>query len=120
MTRIRKLSRFAKQDVDHAFAHARRALRHPGITILLAPQREGFGKILVIASRKVGTAPERNKLRRQLKAIFYEEKLYERGFDCILILKKEITTRTFEQLKDLLRRAYEKASSWEQADSVSS
>jgi ribonuclease P protein component len=54
----------------------------------------------------VGNAPERNLLRRQLKAIFYEEKLFERGFECIIILRKEAVPLSFAQLKELLLDAY--------------
>jgi ribonuclease P protein component len=50
----------------------------------------------------VGTAPERNKVRRRLKAIFYEEKLFDQGYDCVVIVKKPGVLLTFDQWKQLL------------------
>lgn len=106
---VRKLSQFNKTEVQRAFKSARRVGRHPGLTILLSSKQHETGRVLIIASRKVGSAPERNLLRRQLKAIFYEEKLFERGFECIIILRKEAVGLSFTQLKELLLDAYHRA-----------
>jgi ribonuclease P protein component len=106
MPRIaREITRFTQSEIDHAFAHAERVSQNPYITILRAPTQKGFGRILIIASRKIGNAPQRNKLRRQFKSIFYEEKLYELPYDCIIITRPGATEIPFEQLKDMLIKA---------------
>jgi len=51
-------------------------------------EKPSFGKILIIIPGKTGNAIKRNKIRRQIKAIFYEEKLFEKPdilviFNCI-------------------------------------
>lgn len=103
----RDITRFSsKKAIDELFKKARRVIKHPGLHLLIAPKAGPFGRILIIASRKTGNAPERNKIRRRLKSIFYEEKLYERGFDCIAIVKKEGTAMPFTELKDLLLKAF--------------
>jgi ribonuclease P protein component len=85
---------------------------------LLAPRQHDFGRVLIIASRKVGNAPQRNLVRRRIKAIFYEEKLFERAFDCVVILYQKAVELPFDQLKDLLLAAYQKGSQ-EHEDSTS-
>jgi ribonuclease P protein component len=103
----RDITRFpSKKAIDELFKKARRVIAHPGLHILLAPRTESHGRILIIASRKTGNAPERNKIRRRLKSIFYEEKLYAKDFDCIVIVKKEGTALSFAELKDLLLKAF--------------
>jgi len=103
----RDITRFtSKKAIDELFKKARRVIKHPGLHILIAPKAESFGHILIIASRKTGNAPERNKIRRRLKSIFYEDKLYEKGLDCIVIVKKEGTTMPFGELKELLLKAF--------------
>src|SRR5438128_12670464 len=97
-----KLSSFSQPQVKHFFKHARALLRHPFLTILCCPAANPIGHILVVTSRKVGNAPTRNKIRRQLKAIFYEEKLFELGFDYAFIIKKEATNLPFDELKALV------------------
>lgn len=103
MTRVtRSLSRFTQKEIDFAFAHARRLLKAPGIILLSAPAQKSFGRILIIASRKVGKAVIRNKLKRQLKAIFYEQGLYNNRCDLVCILSKDSTTYSFESLRELI------------------
>ncbi len=107
MVRIaRSIPRWAKSEIDHAFAHARRMVKHPGLTILVAPQQAEHGRILIITPKKVGSAPERNKLRRQLKSIFYEEELYKKGLDCIVIFRKAAVGLPFAELKKMLISAF--------------
>ncbi len=102
----RKITRFTKSEIDKLFQSSRRALKHPALTIALAPRQKNFGRILIIASRKVGNAPERNNVRRQIKSIFYEEQLFNREFDCIIIVHKQAVSLRFEELKELLLQAY--------------
>ena len=102
---MKRLSRFTKQEVSQMFKKARRSLRHPGLDIMFAPKEQETGRILVITSRRTGPASQRNRIRRRLKAIFYEEKLSERGFDCIVIVKKPGVDLNFDELKELLLKS---------------
>lgn len=103
-----KISKFTKREIDFLFKNARRALRSETCTILFAPRQADFGRILIIASRKVGNAPERNLLRRRIKSIFYEEKLYDYALDCAIILQKKATELSFSEMKDLIIGVYAK------------
>lgn len=101
-----KITRFTKKEIDKLFNTAQRRIKNSALDILLGLRQKNFSRILIIISRKVGNAPERNKIRRRLKSIFYEEKLYETAYDCIVIVKKEAVTLSFEALKELLCNAY--------------
>lgn len=105
---MKKISKFTKREIDYLFQHARRVFRDGSCTILLAPRQADFGRILIIASRKVGNAPERNLIRRRIKSIFYEEKLYGRAFDCAIIAQKKLVVLSFAELKELILNAYGK------------
>ena len=107
---VKKISKFTKREIDVIFKSARRVIRNQFCTILIAPRQLDFGRVLIVASRKVGNAPERNLVRRSIKSIFYEEKLFERTFDCVVIVYKKAVTLPFEQLKDLLLAAFQKGS----------
>lgn len=103
---FKKISKFTKGEIDHLFKHARHVFRRTSCTILLAPGQTDFGRILIIASRKVGNAPERNLIRRRIKSIFYEEKLYEKAFDCAIIVQKKMVELSFVEIKELILNAY--------------
>ena len=103
-----KISKFTKGEVDYLFQHARRIVRNQFCTILVAPrQSPEYARILIVLSRKVGTAPERNLIRRRIKAIFYEEKLFTHNVDCVVIVYKKMITLSFDQLKTLLLSVYQ-------------
>ena len=51
--------------------------------------------------KKIGNAVNRNKVKRQLKAII-SEKDYQNNFNCIIIVGKGINERTFEERKENL------------------
>lgn len=52
--------------------------------------------------KKVGNAVKRNKIKRQLKSII-DKKDYSKNFYCIIIVKKSILSKTYQEMeKDLL------------------
>jgi len=104
----KKISKFTKREIDYLFQHARRVFRNGACTILVAPRQQDFGRVLIVASRKVGNAPERNLIRRRIKSIFYEEKLFERNYDCVFIAQKKLTELPFDELKNLVMGVYSK------------
>jgi len=114
MSKISKnISNFSSQEVKKLFRKAKRVLRHSGLDVLCSPATLDFGRILVITSKKVGNAPQRNLIRRRIKSLFYEQKLYKKLIDMVIIIKKEGINLSFKQLKDILQysiKNYEKYS----------
>lgn len=100
----KKISVFTNSQVSEILKKAKRVLKHPGLDVLCHPSPAALehGRILVITSAKVGNSVKRNLIRRRIKAIFYEEKLYENKCDYICIIKRPGIDLTFEQLKEIL------------------
>ena len=57
--------------------------------------------------KKVGNAVTRNKIKRQLKAII-DEKNYEKGINCIIIVRKGVLEKSFNEKKEDLICAFKK------------
>lgn len=104
----RQITAFTEKEVAEVFKKAKTKINQDGLVILIAPKVENkdFGRILIIIPKRVGTAPQRNLTRRRLKSIFYEEKLYQLEFDCIVIVRREAIELTFDQLKAILMKAF--------------
>ena len=105
MSKFQDYFRFSKKEVTLAFEHAKLTNQTNGLKLLkttlqTASEDLPHGKILIIISRKVGKAHERNLSRRRIKSIFYEEKLYEKPLISILLTYKPATELSFEQLKE--------------------
>ena len=107
ITTAPRLTTLTREEVDTFFEVAKCALRKPGFTILAAPATKSYGRILVITRSNIGSAPDRNKVKRQLKAIFYEEELFKRGHDIAIVVKKEGLSASFTELQVLLSKAFD-------------
>lgn len=70
------------------------------------PDAQSHGKLLIVTPRKTGSAPKRNLLRRRLKAIYYQEKLYTIAAIGIIILYDHATTLSFDELKTFLTSGF--------------
>ena len=99
---VSQISRFSKKEAVKLLLLAKRSCRYPGLDIKLAPKEGDFGKILIITPAKSGSAPQRNLIRRRLKAVFYEEQLYLSESSWIIFVKKESQSYSFQELKQLL------------------
>jgi ribonuclease P protein component len=107
MPRIaRKITQFTQAEIKHLFRAARTIFKDAGLTIRRAPSSGEFGRLLIVTPKKVGNAPQRNKLRRQLKSIFYQQKLYSQPFDLIVQCSKETTLLSFQELKKNIISVY--------------
>lgn len=98
----KNLSHFSVREIRALFKKGMRAYYSPQLDIILMPTTGQFGRILVVTSRKIGTAPERNTIRRRLKALFYQKAFYEHNLDVCIIMKKPGISYTCKELGPLL------------------
>lgn len=113
MSISRVYTSFTRNEIRQLFQTAKRAVKELELTILLAPKQGPTGRLLVVTPRIIGNAPARNRLRRQCKSIFYEERLFDRGFDCAIITRPGVTSFEFSLLKTILVKAFEQISKQE-------
>jgi ribonuclease P protein component len=107
---IRKITQFSSREIDLLWKQARRVVQHNGLALLKAPRSGSFGRILMVIPKRVGNAPIRNKLRRQIRHIFYENKLHEGASDWIVIARPGAHEIPFAALQNLFVQAASKAS----------
>ena len=105
----RSITIFSKPEASALFKSARTKLKEQGLEIRLAPKLKEFGRILIVIPRRSGNAAKRNRVRRRLKSIFYEEHLFEQGQDCIVLVSRQAVELSFDTLKDLLLQAFKNA-----------
>lgn len=103
---VRRITHFTRREIELLFAAAKRVIYSPFLDIRCAPAQQEIGRVLVVASRRVGSAVERNLLKRRIRSIFYEKELYKTSFDWVILARPSITTRSFSDLKALLLRAH--------------
>lgn len=99
---------FTQQEAEQFFKKARRVVKHPGFDILMAAAISQTSRVMVVTPKALGNAAKRNKIRRQIKAILYENKLVPAGNDGAIIVKKSAMTMSFAELKEALINALQK------------
>lgn len=57
--------------------------------------------------KKIGNAVRRNKVKRQLREIISEND-YQKNFDCIIIVRREINNVDFQEMKKELNEMFKK------------
>ena len=107
MIEFKKLFSFSQKEIDLAFKKASLVGKSNGLKLLKSPCDLEYGKILIITPKKCGKANLRNQLRRRIKAIFYEEKLFQKPAIYILLAYKKSTEFSFDQLKEFLTKNIE-------------
>lgn len=104
MIKFRNLFLFSKSEISQAFKDAKFIAQEDGLKILKSSENQDFGKLLIIIPKMYGKANKRNLLRRRIKAIYYQKKLYENKHIFIIIASKLAQNLDFESLKKTLKK----------------
>lgn len=103
----KRIFHFSKNEVSQLLKRAKRTQRTTVFDVLASPRKHDYARLLVITPRRTAKASQRNKIRRRLKALFYEEEFYTRAYDYIFIIKKPAFDLSFDQLKTLFAEGIE-------------
>lgn len=102
---VSALTTWSSKEIAALHKQAQTIASYPELVIKRAPASSSLGRLLLVIPKKVGTAPERNLIRRRLKAIVYENHLYTKGFDWIFICRPSVKKLSFQQLASLIINA---------------
>lgn len=106
---------FSREDVNQAFKKARLHYKKDGLKFLQVPINNELvpvphaahhGKMLIVIPKKFGKAHDRNKIRRQIKSIFYQEKLFLVPTESILLVYNSASRYSFSELQGILIEAF--------------
>lgn len=111
MKTVRSFFSFSQTEIKTAFDQARLVKKGPGLKVLQAPTSDDAktGKLLIIIPKVVGKAHDRNKLRRRMQSIFYEERLFEKPVITILLVYKTAMSLSFEEIKGFLKGCFKES-----------
>lgn len=101
----RQITQLSKKEIFFAIKHAKTIVKESGITIKVAPiVSDSIGKVLIVIPKKYGNAPKRNKLRRRIKHIFYEQTLYQKPYIWIVRAFPEAALLNFQDLEMIIKK----------------
>jgi ribonuclease P protein component len=106
MKNFSTLFHFSRSEITRFFSRAQLKKKTGGLRLLQAQPEAPieFGKLLIVTPRASGNACQRNRLRRRLKAIFYENQLYLHKVISAVLVYKQAQELSFEQLSSFLMK----------------
>lgn len=102
----RAITQFSELEIQELFRRARTVFKKPSLEIRRVGTQSEFGRILIVIPRIVGTAPQRNLIRRRFKALFYQGKWYEKKQDLIVLVRKGATQLSYQDLEQIIASAF--------------
>ena len=105
MVKFKQLFAFSTREVQFSFSFAAFSSGILGLRLLRAPlfcANQSYGKLLIIIPKRAGKAHERNKLRRRIKAAFYENKLFEKPITSVLLVYHQAKQLSYEEIEEFL------------------
>ena len=105
----RAITSFTPEERRKLFNTARNVIYHPGLDVRVAYTTNPLARILIVTPKRSGSAPQRNRIRRRLKALFYEERFYERSYDILVLCKKTGIDLPYKDLKTFIATVLERA-----------
>lgn len=87
--------------------HSTKSFHYKDYIVYLERTNENIYHFGFSVGKKIGNAVTRNKVKRRIKNIL-DEKTYQNGFNCIIIVKKAILEKSFGEMREDLFKLVKK------------
>lgn len=82
-----------------------KANKYKDFVIYIERTNDEFYHFGISVGKKIGNAVTRNKYKRRIRAII-DKKNYQKGINCIIILRKSILERDYIEIENSLLKAF--------------
>ena len=95
---MKKLNIVKKNEDFSRIMKKYRPFKSHSFIVYVEKETNNIYKFGISASKKVGNAVTRNKVKRQVKSIL-DKNNYKNNFNCIIVIKKEVLNKTYLELE---------------------
>lgn len=104
---MKKINIIKENSEFNRIIHERKAFHYKDYVIYVEKNTNDIYHFGFSVGKKIGNAVTRNKIKRQLKSIL-DKKHYQNDFNCIIIIKKGILNKTYQEIEKNLLEAMKK------------
>ena len=101
-------------DTQKLFENAQRLYSCPAFALHVLPSTYTISKVIIVTSKRLGNAVERNYQRRRLKEALFKSSLTQHHMDFIFFVRSSVANIDFAKLVEHCNQAYTKISNAKQ------
>jgi len=105
---MKKNETIRKKEEFTRIIKARKFVNEQTITLYYQPKTEDRNRVGVTVTNKLGNAVERNKAKRQLRAMVDDIFDWNEPFDTVIIIRENFKNSSYQDNKNCLERCYKK------------
>ena len=106
---MKKLNRVTSNDDFASIIHSTKPIRTECFLVYSKINELNFGRVGISVSKKVGKAVTRNKIRRQIRAIFDSLVDYQKSNrDYVVVVRSPYLNYSFKDIKVMFERTLER------------
>jgi len=104
---MKKINTIKKSNEFEKIIKNNKSYRSKYFYIYVQRHQEDIYHFGLSVGKKIGNAVRRNKVKRQLREIISKND-YQKNFDCIIIVRREINNADFQEIKEDLNKSLKK------------